>query len=109
MSVTARVDVCAVLGASLSQRRAILLQRRSTLVHHPTHRPLYRATLRVNQAHPFLYLKVNGKIQPHMLVYDMFFLKQEIMEFKKALDVFEKNACLPPPRVPSCALLKEGK
>ena len=22
---------------------------------------------------------------------------------------FEKNACLPPPRVPLCALLKEGK
>jgi len=25
------------------------------------------------------------------------------------LDVFEKNASLPPPRVPPCALLKEGK
>jgi len=25
------------------------------------------------------------------------------------LDVFEKNACLPSPRVPQCALLKEGK
>jgi len=28
--------------------------------------------------------------------------------FKSKLDVFEKNACLPP-RVPPCALLKEGK
>ena len=26
----------------------------------------------------------------------------------KKIDVFEKNACLPP-RVPPCALLKEGK
>jgi len=29
--------------------------------------------------------------------------------FRQKLDVFEKNACLPPPRVPPCALLKEGK
>jgi len=28
--------------------------------------------------------------------------------YNKKLDVFEKNACLPPP-VPPCALLKEGK